>query len=253
VTTRGNPSSITQQPSLTGDPEAGPFLHDIEEKLAALRDIVPRVARAVAQVRAQIEILAGDPQVTDSQRRVAVDETRREALADLDQLQAGAQAIRQGAYHMIEEAAGREVPSPGSGSDVDLAATRDRVWAPVRARLDELTDPNAMWRTVEEMGMAAAQRADTATLRALHELLPIYLTERGWHEAGAEVNARLDRVEAQYMLPLPRAAALARASLEAGWPRVQAAFDQARAEIEGRSRPVDSLPGFAPNEQVPIR
>ncbi len=231
--TTGDGFTITRDPVLTGDPEAGDFLARVEEKMAALRDLTQRVAAVLLQARQS-------PGSND------------EALTNLAQLRSGAEAVRQGIYFMIEEAMGPELPASGTQSESLDEADRDQAWERLRPRLEALSDTGAMWDTVAQAADEAARTTDTGMIIALHELLPLYLEERGVPDADAEVTARLDRIEAPYLPKMQSAAALARAALESGWSRIAAAFDQAEAELRGQGPRVAALPGFAEGEQVSV-
>lgn len=239
--TTGGTYSITNDPAVLNDPQARDFLARIEEKLTALRDLMQRVADGLGALRQS----GRDGQIAE--------EPRAAALAELDQIEAGADAVRQGIYFMIEQAMGPAVPSPGSGSDLAEGQSEQHAWNALRARLDQAPSPEAIMRLVDESATHAARAGDTATLSALREAMPDYLKARGWDDLDHQVTARLDEIEAPLLTPYQRAASLAHAAIEAGWPRIARSLAAARAEISGQGPPVEALSGLAPSEQIPVR
>lgn len=250
--TAENVYTITRDPAVTGDPDAGQFLARAEDKVNALRDLVVRVAVGLAQIREQLDALGRDGGRAEADRRRAEEEIRGAALENLEQVQGGAEAVRQGIMLLIDDAIGAALPSPRAPAEVEEERGRDESWERVQRDLDGVAEPGRIQRAVEEIAAEAARASDSATLRALRERLPDYLAGRGITVPATEVAARVDEIEAQGMAPMQRAAVLTRAALTAGWPRVMHAMELARAEISGRGSRLDVLPGFGPDEQVRI-
>ena len=240
--TSGNTSALTRDPALTGDPQAGPFLARAEEKLESLRDLVVRVAAGLSQFRRAI---AG----ADTR---AEQEARQSALDELERIQGGAEAVRQGIILLYEDALGPVLPSSPAPDEEEEATRRDDAWERQRAELDAMDDAGALQRAVESMADVARRTPDKTTLLTLRDRLPAYMESRGMADLAPRLVARVDEVAEAGLSPVERAARLVQRTLDAGWPRVLASIEAARAEVSGRGEPVATLPGFGPDEQVPV-
>lgn len=231
---------IATDPELEQDARARQLVAAVNDKLDGLQDIVARTADLLSAWRQSGGGQAGG-------------QARDAALGNLDQLQGGAEAVRQGIMLLLEDARGEGVPTPGAADQQALDLRRREAWHVARRALDRAGDEDAVTRAIEELATMSARSADTATLDALREQLPGYLTERGMVEPAATAVGRVDAIEAPHLPPLMRAGTLARAALSTAWPRVVSAFELVRAEISGTGARVESLPGVDEGQPVLVR
>ncbi|MBX5493376.1 MAG: hypothetical protein IRZ14_19670 [Chloroflexi bacterium] len=110
-------------------------------------------------------------------------------------------------------------------------------------------DSGAVVRQVDELIREAAEAGDMATLQALEEELPAYLKAR--NVFLPDVADRIAEAEAPHRPPVARAALPVLQQAREGWPRVQAAIQMARNNVQGTASLI-VLPGWAPNEQLNI-
>jgi hypothetical protein len=234
--------NLTDDPALTDDPEARRLIDAVNDKFDGLRDLVVRAAQLLVAYR---QGAPGEGRPSPSARETA--------LADLDQLQGGAEAVRQGILLLFEDATNTGVPSPGTPAQDAEDVARRTIWNDLRSELDRARDEDAVREAVTRRAREAAESANNLVLDALRDALPSYLQVRGMGNIAGDLVARVDEIEAPHLPPVMRAGALARAALNDAWPRVLAAFQAAHDEIEGTGQPVSTLPGFGAAEQIPVQ
>jgi len=216
----------------------------IVNRLRAVPEQAAKIALGVQQQVAQIEL---DSRLSIAGKKDAETQARNTALQQLDALAQSAREDVDMLQTMIDKALA-DTPT-----DVQAQLLRElrlqRAWQRAVRLLDAMGDSGAVVRQVDELIREAAEAGDMATLQALEEELPAYLKAR--NVFLPDVADRIAEAEAPHRPPVARAALPVLQQAREGWPRVQAAIQMARNNVQGTASLI-VLPGWAPNEQLNI-
>ncbi len=189
----------------------------------------------------------GQGRLTPAGLQEQIDGIRNRALQAIDSLEAQCQAARDRIEAALAEAERRR--EGDVQSEILRELREQRAWARIKPLLDK-AERTMLLPRVQDLAQRAAQDGDDVTLSALEAELPAYLEVQGLASSVPQVLATVTQARLPHLPPAARKAISVRQELAEGWPRLMAAFMQARHEASGRGGPTVALPGWSPTEQV---
>jgi hypothetical protein len=182
-----------------------------------------------------------NPNLTREGKNAEQDKLIGKVIAEIDRLQAVAEAEAQKIQQKAEKILGNGTqPDPQVAILEELKA--QRVWGRIRRKLDAFAEPSSLLRGLEDLIDKTARDGDRFTLQVLREELPDYLAAR--RVTAPQVLAWLDQAELPLLTPEQREARKAIAVLEENYPRVQAALDMVRRAAQKKAFKIGGLPGW---------
>jgi hypothetical protein len=235
--------------NITASIEAQRLSDNIRSDLDTLRGAPQRLADLLAQTRQEVIQAEADGtwRLTPAGMEEIVSGIRNRTLQQIDSLEQACQAAREAIERTIADAEKRADADPQT--EVLNELREQRAWNRIRPILDRLEN-NALVGRIGELARNAAEAGDDATLRALEAEVQAFLEAKGVASYIAPVVATIRDARLPHLPPAARKAVQVRQELEAGWPRLMAAFMQARQEATGRGGKVLAMPGWNPSERV---
>ncbi len=223
------------------------FRAGIIDDLAFLEGLPQRLAKLLTETDDKVAQINLDGRLSIDGKNQAVAALVQSAINTLDQWQSQAEAARKRVEDRCQAALKR---TPGSVEEEILRELRlTRAWQRIERVLDGL-DNQAFVRYIPDLAKKAAADGDVAALEAMAAELPSYLESRKVFMPS--LSAILSEAQAPFLQPEQRTALSVQRDLEAGWPRLQAAFQMTRKALEQRSFRIAALPGWKPSESIRI-
>jgi len=235
--------------NITASIEASRLADNIRSDLDILRGAPQRLADILVRLRTDVAQanLGNAGRLTPAGQAEVEGTLRNRALQAIDQLEAQCQQAKVGIERALANAERRAEADPQTRILEELQG--QRAWSRIRPILDRL-EGNALIERIGSIAKQAAESGDAATLRALESETSAYLESRGVASYVRPVLGSITNARLPHLAPAARKAVQVRQELEAGWPRLMAAFMQARQEASGRGGKVLAMPGWTPSERV---
>jgi AraC-like DNA-binding protein len=237
----------TMPEALLRSPEVERWWGSVQPIVARLRAVPEQAATMAIAVRTQITQIAMDNRLSTTGKRDAETAARNQGLQQLDALAQRAKDDVATLQRAIDRALATTPTDPQAQLLRELQL--QRAWQRALRLLDAMPDSGAVMRQVDELIRQAADAGDRALLQALEEELPSYLNAR--NVFLPDVLDRITDAQAPHLPPVARAALQVARQARVGWPRVWAAIEMARSNVQGKAS-LMVLPGWAPNEQLNI-
>jgi hypothetical protein len=190
------------------------------------------IAQAHRQRRIQTEADA-QGKLTPAGLEERVNALRKEAMAQVDALQAECEQARAGLEAMLDR------------------ASQERAWRRLEPLLDRHTGSGELYTYVLTVHQRAIERGDWDTVAALDGELPSYLELRGWASLAERLADAMRQARLQHLPEAERAVEALRLELAVGWPRLLATLATVRQTIAGDGKTVpNALPGWRDTERV---
>ncbi len=239
----------TYEERLVESVEAQRLADRLRPDLETLRGATARVAALIVAMRNEVHQAQADNawRMTPAGMAEIENGIRNRTLQAIDSLEQECQAAKASIERALAAAEQRPEGDPQARILAELQ--EQRAWARIRPVLDRLDGP-ALIERIGSLAKQAAEAGDDATLRALEAEVAAYLEAKGVASYTRAVLNTIAQVRLPHLPPAARLAIKVRQEWELGWPRLLAAFQQARHEATGKGGMTVMLPGWAPTESV---
>ena len=239
----------TFEEKLVQSAEAQRLAEQLRPDLETLRGAPARVAALVVAMRNEVHQAQADNtwRMTPAGMAEIENGIRNRALQAIDSLEQECQTAKASIERRLAEAEQRPEGDPQARILEELQ--EQRAWSRIRPILDRLDGP-ALIERIGSIAKSAAEVGDEATLRALEAEVPAFLEAKGLVSYIRPVLDTIAQVRLPHLPPAARQAIKVRQEMEQGWPRLVAAFQQARREASGQGGTALVLPGWRPGESV---
>lgn len=217
--------------------------------LANLRDYPAQVGELVEAFRMATIQVDLDPSLSVGGKTEKINQISQRYMNEIERLEVAAASDKEALEKLIVQSTSRTEDNP----TVELAKQirYQRIWERVKSLLDTYTDAQALYRGLSDLVQQAAEGHDLDTLNVLLEEAPTYLAARRmvslWDAVSPSVRAAL----VAHASPAERRALQAKQELEVGWPRLAAAFSEAKRAIQQRAT-IGVLPAWSPDERITL-
>jgi len=239
----------TFEEKLVESAEAQRLAERMRPDLETLRRAAAKVAALVVRLRNDVHQAQADNtwRMTPAGMAEIENGIRNRTLQAIDSLEQECQTAKASIERAL--AAVEQRPEGDSQTRILEELQEQRAWARIRPILDRL-DGLALIERIGSLAKQAAEAGDDATLRALEAEVPAFLEAKGLVSYTRPVLETIAQVWLPHKPPAARQAIKVRQELEQGWPRLIAAFQQARHEVSGKGGMTVVLPGWIPTESV---
>lgn len=231
--------------------EAQRLAEQLRPDLETLRQAPSRVAALVVSMRNEVHQAQADNtwRMTPAGMAEVENGIRNKALQAIDSLEQECQTAKASIERALAAAEQRPEGDPQTRILEELQ--EQRAWSRTRPILDRLDGP-ALIERIGSLAKQAAEGGDDATLRALEAEAPAFLEAKGLVSYTRPVLDTIAQTRLPYLPPAARQAVKVRQEMAEGWPRLVAAFQQARREASAQGGTAFVLPGWRPGESVKL-
>ncbi len=221
----------------------------IADLLSSLRDYPVQVGEIVEAFRRAVIQVELNPNLSLAGKTQEVNQIAERFMTQIDRLEQAAQADKETLEKLIAQALSKAQDDPTA--ELAKQIKYQRIWGRTKALLDTYQDAQTLHRGLSDIVQQAAESHDLDTLNVLLEEVPAYLATRRmpslWHPVSPTVQSAL----IAHASPAERRALQAQQELEIGWPRLAAAFSEAKRAVQRRAT-IGVLPGWSPDERVTL-
>ncbi len=210
----------------------------------------PEVVRSVlTEFRAKVAQTLASEGTGEPAKRLHVEDLRRQAASTLGNLGERVERAVAAVRERVNEALR---PPPKTDAQALLHETKKtKAWARCAA-LFNAAEPASVLDAVKLEIARAVQQGEQATLDAMREELPVWLTSKGLSDALPSMQRLLDAAAAAFYTEVQREALAARKEFEAGAYRVSLAIAHGQEALNGELYREVPLPGFLPSEMLTV-
>lgn len=221
---------------------------ETRQALETLRNMSVQLGEILEKSHMEAIQIGLDTSLSLAGKNERYNQAARRFVAQVDQMEQAAQAFKADLELWIAERLGKPQGEPIE--ELLREVRMDKAWRRVERILDGTGDRAALIRTVFDLVDGAIKQDDQVTLAAIDQELPAYFQARSM-VMPPDLTERVRQARAVHASPQERQALALQEELEAGFPRLMAAFGLAKREIQEKAT-VAVLPGWAEDEQVAL-